>query len=186
MLPSRRFKPRKGQRHLSGRWWSATEGRHVGYESWLERDAVMSLDWDKAVTGIASQPFWLSWTGGDGRVRGHVPDYFAERADAPGLVVDCRPVDRRNSGDLARFGATRRACGLAGWEYRLAGALDPVTTANLRWLAGYRHPRCCVPASAEVLRAAFAEPVPLMEGLRPPVTRSQCSPCCTTCCGARS
>jgi hypothetical protein len=27
-------------------------------------------------------------------------------------------------GDLAKFEATRRACGLAGWEYRLAGALD--------------------------------------------------------------
>jgi hypothetical protein len=38
MQPSRRFRARKGQRHLPGRWWSATDGRHVGYESWLERD----------------------------------------------------------------------------------------------------------------------------------------------------
>src|SRR6476646_7633169 len=30
MQPSRRFKARKGQRNLPGRWWSATDGRHVG------------------------------------------------------------------------------------------------------------------------------------------------------------
>jgi hypothetical protein len=29
-LPVRRFKSRKGQRHLSGLWWSATTGGHVG------------------------------------------------------------------------------------------------------------------------------------------------------------
>ena len=32
----------------------------MGYESWLERDQVMWLDWDQAVTGIASQPFRLT------------------------------------------------------------------------------------------------------------------------------
>ena len=42
--PVRRFVSYRGQRHLSGRWWSATVGRHVGYESWLERDHVMALD----------------------------------------------------------------------------------------------------------------------------------------------
>lgn len=59
--PVRRFTSRKGQRHLSGLWWSATAGGHVGFESWLERDHVMALDFDPAVVGIASQPFWLRW-----------------------------------------------------------------------------------------------------------------------------
>jgi hypothetical protein len=59
--PVRRFRPRKGQWHLSGLWWSATTGGHVDFESWLERDHVMALDFDAAVVGIASQPFWLRW-----------------------------------------------------------------------------------------------------------------------------
>ena len=67
-------------------------------------------------------------------------------------------------GHLAAFEATRRACALAGWEYRLVGALDPVATANLRWLAGYRHPRYGIPALAGALRAAFAAPAPLVDG----------------------
>ena len=93
--PTRRIRTRKGQRHLPGRWWSATDGRHIGYESWLERDQLMWLDWDRAVTGIASQPFRLRWATEEGEPRSHVPDYFAERGGGPPVVVDCRPADRR-------------------------------------------------------------------------------------------
>jgi hypothetical protein len=164
MTPARQIRARKGQKHLPGRWWSATDGRHVGYESWLERDHVLWLDWDESVTGIASQPFRLRWTAEDGEARSHVPDYLAERTGGPVLVLDCRPADRRGPRDLAAFEATRRACAEAGWEYRLAGAPDPVATANLRWLSGYRHPRYRIPAAAAALRAAFAAPVPLMDG----------------------
>jgi hypothetical protein len=57
MAPARRYSARKGQRHLPGLWLSATIGGHLGYESWLERDHVMWLDWDALVVGIAAQPF---------------------------------------------------------------------------------------------------------------------------------
>jgi len=50
----------------SGRWWSATDGRHVGSESWLERD-LMLLDFHPTVIAIGSQPFWLRWSEGSGR-----------------------------------------------------------------------------------------------------------------------
>ena len=38
----------------SGRWWSATDGRHVGSESWLERD-LMLLDFDPTVIAMTSR-----------------------------------------------------------------------------------------------------------------------------------
>jgi hypothetical protein len=166
MAPARRFMARKGQRHMPGRWWSSTVGGHVGYESWLERDHVMLLDFDPAVVGIASQPFWLSWTDEDGVVRSHAPDYFARRIVGSAVVVDCRPIERRKPRDVAAFEATRRACELLGWEYRLVGAADPVLVRNVRWLAGYRHPRYSSPGSSEpsleAHLAAFASPAPLM------------------------
>ena len=162
--PARRYRARKGQRHLPGLWWSSTMAGHVGYESWLERDHLLWLDWDPLVVGIAAQPFWLFWTRPDGRDVAHAPDFFARRVDGSAVVIDCRPADRRPARDLAKFEATRRACELVGWEYRLVGAADPVVTANLRWLAGYRHPRHSVAGLAEALRAAFAEPVPLLVG----------------------
>jgi hypothetical protein len=65
-LPVRRFTARKGQWHLSGPWWCATTGGHVGFESWLERDRLMPPNFDTAVSGIASQPPWLRWTSEDG------------------------------------------------------------------------------------------------------------------------
>lgn len=54
-LPVRSFRPYKAQRHFQGQWWSATDERLVGYESWLERDHVMLLDFDPAVTAISSR-----------------------------------------------------------------------------------------------------------------------------------
>ena len=73
--------PGRGQRHLSGLWWSATTGGHVGFESWLERDQVLHLDFDPSVVGIASQPFWLHWTDEAGKPASHAPDFFARRRD---------------------------------------------------------------------------------------------------------
>jgi hypothetical protein len=36
--------------------------------------------------------------------------------------------------------------------------------ANVRWLAGYRHPRHHVPDVAESVRRAFSTPTPLLAG----------------------
>jgi hypothetical protein len=49
--PVRRFNARKGQRHLSGLWWSGTTGGHVGYESWLERDSTSTPGWSSRRRG---------------------------------------------------------------------------------------------------------------------------------------
>jgi hypothetical protein len=102
--PARSFPSYKGQRHFPGRWWSATEARHVGYESWLERDHLMLLDFDPQVAGIALQPFWLFWATDEGRPRpakaasagARCPDdHSAQRALlSPGFTnrVNARPA----------------------------------------------------------------------------------------------
>jgi hypothetical protein len=116
------------------------------------------------VTGFASQPFWLAWRDArGGRERSHAPDFFARLADGTGLVVDCRPVGRRDERSLESFAVMRQACEAAGWVYRLVGELDPVRAANLRWLAGYRHRRYGEPpGAAEAAAAAFTVPGPLV------------------------
>lgn len=163
--PVRSFTSYKGQRHFPGRWWSATDNRHVGYESWLERDHLMLLDFDPEVVGIASQPFWLFWTNEVGKSRSHAPDYFARLGDGGAVIVDCRPAERRKARDLATFEATGNACEVVGWEYRLLGAPDPIVTANVRWLAAYRHPRHLLPEVTAALRKTFSDPLELMAGV---------------------
>jgi hypothetical protein len=41
---------------------------------------------------------------------------------------------------------------------------DPVLMANVRWLAGYRHPRCLRPGVAAAAAGVFTQPTPLMDG----------------------
>jgi hypothetical protein len=162
--PVRRFAARKGQRHLSGLWWSATTGGHVGFESWLERDYLMLLDFDPQVAGISSQPFWLRWRGEDGRPGFACAGFLrppAGRLGCGSRLPACRAARAGRCREVRRDGAGVRP---VGWEYRLAGAADEIVAANVRWLAGYRHPRHKRSEPAGVLRRVFAGPAPLLAG----------------------
>lgn len=160
--PVRTFRWSRGLGHFPGLWWTATTACHVGFESWLERDHLRALDFDREVVGISSQPFWLRWDGEQGRRR-HAPDYFARRADGTGLVIDVRADDRIEDSDAEAFESTAQACALLGWEFRRVGEIDPVLNGNMRWLDRYRHPRCAGRAEIVLrLRKAFEQPAPLL------------------------
>jgi len=161
--PVRRFPSYRGQRNYPGYLYAATLDAHVGFESWLEQDEAMALDFDPAVVGFAAQPFWLFWPERD-RVRSHAPDFFARTADGGGVVIDCRPAGRVRPRDELAFAATGRACEEMGWRYRLVTGHDPVWSANVRWLAGYRHRRHWIEPAASKLLAVFDQERPLMEG----------------------
>jgi hypothetical protein len=161
--PVRSFPSYRGQRSFSGWYFAACMGRHIGFESWLERDQLMMLDYSPRVESFAAQPFWLLWSSG-GRARRHAPDFFARLTDGRGVVVDVRADDRIAPEDAEAFEATAAACGFVGWIYRRVGALDPVLATNVRWLAGYRHPRCLRQGHRVRLVEVFTEPMPLLAG----------------------
>lgn len=163
-LPVRPFRFEKGLRSFAGWWYFAATESHVGFESWLERDHLMLMDFDPAVRAVSSQPFWLRWRDGDGGARRHAPDFFARREDGSGVVVDVRPDDRIPARDAETFAVTALACEAVGWEYRRSGDLDQVLAANVRWLSRYRHSRCLVPEIAAVLLEIFAGGRGLFEG----------------------
>lgn len=159
--PVRAFPSLKGQSNFPGLWWAATTGCHVGYESWVERSALMLMDFDPQVIGLSSQPFWLRWHDGR-RTRRHPPDFFARLADGTGVVVDVRPDDLVDAKAAEVFAVTAEACRHVGWMFRRVGVPDPVMAANVRWLAGYRHPRFQNPAIGESLVSVLAEPRELL------------------------
>ena len=159
--PVRSFPSYRGQRHFPGWYYAACMDRLVEFESWLERDHALLLDFDPQVLAFAAQPFWLWWTE-QGARRRHAPDFFARAADGTGLVVDCRPLDRIDERSAQSFAAMRAACERVGWIYRLVGAVDPVRAGNLRWLSGYRQRRFGQDAVlVAAVEAAFAVPEPL-------------------------
>ena len=114
--PVRGFRWNKDGRSFPGWYYAVTTRDHVGYESWLERDRLILLDFDPDVVGIASQPFWLHWRNG-GAKRRHAPDYFVRLADGRARIVDVRAEDchvcwHRRHGSARQRG--RRAWGCNG------------------------------------------------------------------------
>jgi len=104
--PVRSFGSFQGQRSFQGSWWFATTGEHVGFESWVERDAVMLLDYDPDVVAVSSQPFCLTWAGRL-RTRRHVPDFFARQADGSAVVIDVRPDELVGADDAEAYAADK-------------------------------------------------------------------------------
>jgi hypothetical protein len=98
------------------------------------------------------------------KARHHAPDFFVRRADGTSVLIDVRPDNRIGAADAAMFAATAVMAGPAGWAYDRVGELPAVRAANLRWLAGYRHPRYARAAVTAALEQVFAKPGPLRAG----------------------
>jgi len=150
----------RGQRNFPGWWWSATTRSHVVYGSWLERHHIIEADRDARVVAIAGRPFELTWPEGEKQVR-HVPDLLCRMLEGQVVVTDCHSARGANETFRRKAAVTSAACNQIGWDYRLVGEPDPVWAANLRWLAGYRHPRFGDEHLEEVLVSLFAAAQPL-------------------------
>lgn len=165
-LPVRAFFAWPGKRNYEGSWWSSTVRAHVGFESLLEREFLMTADYDRNVVGIASQPFALLWPKGTKGARGHVPDYFLRLSDGSARVVDVRHPKRLASAER-QFEMTREVCVQVGWEYEVFTGLVEPLASNLRWLSGYRQDRFAPPpAAVPAIVEAFSPATSLAAGVR--------------------
>lgn len=116
---------------------------------------------------MAGRPVRLLWRDGGGRERLWVPQLFARYADGTGMLADC-PSHAEAGGERAMkaAAAVAEACWQVGFVYRRLERPDEVVEANVKWLAGYRHPRNQGRKGlAAAVREAFAQPRPLMEGV---------------------
>jgi hypothetical protein len=125
------------QRHMPGLWFSTTAGRFLEYESLLERDWMLLLDFDREIEWICEQPLRLRYVLG-GRPASHVPDLLVWRAGAP-EVCDVKSEERvEDPAFRAQVEATGAACAEAGIGYRVLSEPDRQLLVNVRWLAGFR------------------------------------------------
>ena len=149
-MPVRRFTSRKGQRHLSGLWWSATTGGHVGFESWLETRHVLASGF-RPVRGRYRIPAVLAVTGpmlraSHSRMRRDSPPAGADglrrwsstagRWSAAGRVTWRSSTRRRGP---ARWPGGSIGCWVRGrWKLRSRSRRRPALISSRRSRAGSR------------------------------------------------
>lgn len=163
--PWRTFRWRRGQRHYSGAYWSATMRDHVIYESRLELARLLFADFDPSVHRIVAQPFLMK-TVVAGKVRKHIPDYLLITGQGP-IVVDVKPRQRLRRPEVAStFDWTRRAVESRGWRYEVWSEPPEAELENIRFLAGYRRDWLFSPEILDELRRAGLDGVLLDEAVR--------------------
>lgn len=124
---------------MPGHWFSTTAGRFLDYESLLERDWMLMMDFDREVEAICEQPLRLHYIRG-GRPASHVPDLLVWRRGRPELC-DIKSEERLEDPRFeAQVEATEMACAQAGLGYCVLSEPEPQLLANVRWLAGFRAP----------------------------------------------
>jgi len=154
-LPVRPIRSFAGQHHYPGLFWSVTTGKHVWYESLLERDRLLLADYDPDVVGIAAQPMWL--VGKDnGDIRRHVPDLLLALRDGNFMLVDVKPAEfAAHPKAVAVFGWTAGICAARGWRHEVWTGADATVLANIRQLAAGRRRELLDNSAIEAVQAAF-------------------------------
>lgn len=144
----------RGQRHITGLYYSPVTGQHHVFESRLEQSALIRIDFELRPQAIATQPFALLYDEG-GKRRGHIPDILLDLEGQRPLVIDVKPkafVEK----NARPFGALRDACAEMGWDYAIWTEPDPVYASNLSFLFGYHRPPPSLAPVTEVLLARLA------------------------------
>lgn len=135
--PWRTFKWHKDQKNYLGSYWSATERKHLIYESRHELAHLLCADFDHTVTRIATQPFRLD-VRVNGKVHHHVPDFLLLEQGKP-VVVDVTWPERLLKPKVAFLIAwTKTVVEAIGWRYDVLTGVTATRSENVRFLAGYR------------------------------------------------
>lgn len=121
LTPSRTFK--ESRRSLTGR--VAVDGGSVSFESSLERDLLVLLNFDPTVKEICEQPFTLQYKVGSASRR-YTPDVLArfERSNVPPetVVYEVKYRDELRANWAMyenRFRVAIRHCKQFGWRFRI-------------------------------------------------------------------
>ena len=133
------------RRSLSGRV-ALGAGGTAGYESSLERDWLIALDFDWRVKRIQEQPYTLSYLH-EGKRRRYTPDVLAEFEDAGAEWVVVYEVkaheDLRENwkAHRPRYKAAVSDCRSKGWRFRIVTERDIRTpyVGNIKFLRRYRN-----------------------------------------------
>jgi len=87
-MPARKVVTRRGRR-FRGYFPSRKLGRMVAWESLLERDAILLLEFSSGVVSYREQPVLIEYFDGQ-QIRGYYPDFEADLTDGDVLHVEVK------------------------------------------------------------------------------------------------
>lgn len=143
----------KSYRNVTGRFASAKNQNSIGFESTLEKDFFLLLEFDRRVESFEEQPVTISYRNPEGRLCRYTPDVLvhyrpALTGEPGGLPALCEVKYR---GDLRehgaeyrpKFTAARRYARDRGWRFRVVTEREIRTPrlTNSRFLLRYRQMR---------------------------------------------
>jgi hypothetical protein len=156
----------KSYRNVTGRFASAKNRNPIGFESTLEKDFFLLLEFDRRVESFEEQPVTISYRNPEGRVCRYTPDVLvryrpalaSEPGEAPALCEVKYRDDLRAHGAEYRpkFTAARRYARDRGWRFRVVTEREIRTPrlTNIRFLLRYRRMRVDA-ADCDALLAAL-------------------------------
>lgn len=133
------------RRCLTGRV-SLSSGGNASFESSLERDWLIALDFDPAVKLIREQPFSIHYDFA-GEIRRYTPDVLAESVSSQGkvstTVYEVKPLDELRAEwqrYKPRFRAAVHHCRTQGWRFKIVTEREIRTpyVNNAKFLRRYR------------------------------------------------
>ena len=172
----------KNYRNVTGKLASGKNRRLVGFESMLEKDFYLLLEFDPEVASYEEQPVTLSYGAAIGRQYRYTPDVLVHYQPATGVSSALCEVKYRS--DLrehwtdykAKFKAARRYARLRDWCFRLITEREVRTPRldNARFLRHYRDQAVDVQDQALVFSTLQRLPEPTPETLMSACSGERC------------
>ncbi|VVE63213.1 hypothetical protein PCA31118_01154 [Pandoraea captiosa] len=97
---SRRVITRSG-RHFRGRYPSRKLGRMVAFESLIERDVILLLEFSRGVQSYQEQPERIVYSDGQ-TMREYYPDFEAKLASGPRVHIEVKPSAKLDSPKITK------------------------------------------------------------------------------------
>ena len=134
-------KPKKNYRSLTGMFYSLKNNKGIFFESKLERDLFLTLEFDKNVTAYEEQPLALQYTKGN-HTYPYTPDCLIHFYKKDSCIVEVKYSDEIEANEEAfkdKFGQVANTLKQKGYNFKMFTEkdLDTIALKNMNFIYNY-------------------------------------------------
>lgn len=134
-------KPKKNYRSLTGKFYSLKNEKSIYFESKLERDFFLTLEFNKDVLSYEEQPVRLSYTR-NGKTYPYTPDCLVHYASRPSCIIEVKYSDEIKEKKVflkQKFDQVEEYLNQNEFDFKLFSELDidPIALENMHFIYNY-------------------------------------------------